>query len=240
MARDSLPCDTDAAFKMACASVSHHARATGGRKFKVADKGTKLFDEAYRCACPGIAGGVALAATSRVVQEELYARVSATLQTRQLGPVRILRLRQTACRVNVVHMYRPEDSRHFRADQSSTFVPQSSQTFDLNYADGSHLRGFSGVDQVYMGDYKATSPFGTPILFASSTNLPDCVVGFCRAKAKTRDQLTWQANALTPQRSHEQASSQTVTRRISMEWTASSVSVSPRQAQTCPRPSSLP
>jgi len=49
MARDSLPCDTDPHFKLACASVSHHARATGGRKFKVADKGTKLFDEAYRC-----------------------------------------------------------------------------------------------------------------------------------------------------------------------------------------------
>jgi hypothetical protein len=49
MARDGLPCDTDATFRMACASVSHHARATGGRKFKVASKGTKLFDEAYRC-----------------------------------------------------------------------------------------------------------------------------------------------------------------------------------------------
>jgi len=126
MARDSLPCDTDAAFKMACASVSHHARATGGRKFKVADKGTKLFDEAYR----------------------------------------------------------PEDSRHFRADQSSTFVPQSSQTFDLNYADGSHLRGFSGVDQVYMGDYKATSPFGV----ITDCNSPDFngvdgILGFGLPKA---------------------------------------------------------
>ena len=75
---------------------------------------------------------------------------------------------------------RPQDSRHFDATKSSTFVAQTSQvplgppcddlwakfdlslqTFDLNYADGSHLRGFSGVDQVYMGDYKATSPFGT-------------------------------------------------------------------------------
>ncbi len=48
MARDELPCDAEGAFKLACASVSHHARATGGRKFKVANKGTKLFDEAYR------------------------------------------------------------------------------------------------------------------------------------------------------------------------------------------------
>jgi len=60
----------------------------------------------------------------------------------------------------VVSLLRPEDSRHFRAEDSSTFVAQTSQTFDLNYADGSHLRGFSGVDQIYMGDYKATSPFG--------------------------------------------------------------------------------
>jgi hypothetical protein len=60
-----------------------------------------------------------------------------------------------------VTTFRPEDSRHFRAEDSSTFVAQTGQTFDLNYADGSHLRGFSGVDQVYMGDYKATSPFGT-------------------------------------------------------------------------------
>jgi hypothetical protein len=74
-------------------------------------------------------------------------------------------------------MYRPEDSRHFKADQSSTFVPQSSQTFDLNYADGSHLRGFSGVDQVYMGDYKATSPFGTPTI-DNPANVGDGVWGF--------------------------------------------------------------
>jgi len=65
--------------------------------------------------------------------------------------------------------YRPEDSRHFDVAQSSTFIPQASQTFDLNYADGSHLRGFSGVDQVYMGDYKATSPFGV----ITDCNSPD-------------------------------------------------------------------
>jgi len=126
MARDGLPCDTDATFRMACASVSHHARATGGRKFKVASKGTKLFDEAYR----------------------------------------------------------PEDSRHFKAEDSSTFVAQTGQTFDLNYADGSHLRGFSGVDQVYMGDYKATSPFGV----ITDCNSPDFngvdgILGFGLPKA---------------------------------------------------------
>lgn len=80
-------------------------------------------------------------------------------------------------------MYRPEDSRHFRADQSSTFVPQSSQTFDLNYADGSHLRGFSGVDQVYMGDYKATSPFGMTFW-----DMPDRVCAWDRV-----DAISWKA-----------------------------------------------
>lgn len=104
MARDELPCQTDPALKLQCASVSRAAKTTGHRKFKVADEqhSNKLFDEAYR----------------------------------------------------------PGDSRHFDVARSNTFVPQSSQTFDLNYADGSHLRGFSGVDQVYMGNYKATSPFG--------------------------------------------------------------------------------
>ena len=124
---NGFPCETDPAFKLACASVSHHARATGGRKFKVASKGaSQLFDEAYR----------------------------------------------------------PEDSRHFRAEDSSTFVGQASQTFDLNYADGSHLRGFSGVDQVYMGDYKATSPFGV----ITDCNSPDFngvdgILGFGLPKA---------------------------------------------------------
>uniref|UniRef100_A0A7S0NCV4 Peptidase A1 domain-containing protein n=1 Tax=Hanusia phi TaxID=3032 RepID=A0A7S0NCV4_9CRYP len=80
--------------------------------------------------------------------------------------------------------YRPQDSRHFDASKSSTFVPQTSQTFDLNYADGSHLRGFSGVDQVYMGDYKATSPFGV----ITDCNSPDFngvdgILGFGLPKA---------------------------------------------------------
>ena len=71
-----------------------------------------------------------------------------------------------------VTVCRPEDSRHFKAEDSSTFVAQTGQTFDLNYADGSHLRGFSGVDQVYMGDYKATSPFG---------HCPSCIIHlWCR------------------------------------------------------------
>jgi len=65
--------------------------------------------------------------------------------------------------------YRPQDSRHFKVSESSTFVPQSFQTFDLNYADGTHLRGFSGADQVYMGDYKATAPFGV----ITDCNSPD-------------------------------------------------------------------
>ena len=80
-------------------------------------------------------------------------------------------------------MWRARGERR-RAEDSSTFVGQASQTFDLNYADGSHLRGFSGVDQVYMGDYKATSPFGV----ITDCNSPDFngvdgILGFGLPKA---------------------------------------------------------
>ncbi|KAJ1490800.1 aspartic peptidase domain-containing protein [Baffinella frigidus] len=127
IAGDELPCDTDPAFKIACASVRRASRM-GHAKFKIADEksSAKLFDEAYE----------------------------------------------------------PTDSRHFEVENSATFVAQTSQTFDLNYADGSHLRGFSGVDQVYMGDYKATSPFGV----ITDCNSPDFngvdgILGFGLPKA---------------------------------------------------------
>ena len=40
--------------------------------------------------------------------------------------------------------YRPNDSRHFDVKATSTFEPNTAKTFDLHYADGSHLRGFEG------------------------------------------------------------------------------------------------
>lgn len=71
--------------------------------------------------------------------------------------------------------YRPEQSRHFDVTKSSSFNPITSkvkhpchagsrwgkdgmltagplalQVFDLHYADGSHLKGFNGVDQVWV------------------------------------------------------------------------------------------
>ena len=65
--------------------------------------------------------------------------------------------------------FRPEDSRHFKVQDSSTFTAEVSKTFDLHYADGSHLRGFTGNDQVTMGDYNAHSPFGV----ITDCNSPD-------------------------------------------------------------------
>ena len=55
--------------------------------------------------------------------------------------------------------YRPEQSRHFDVTRTSSFSPITEKIFDLHYADGSHLRGFNGVDQVWLGDYKCTAPF---------------------------------------------------------------------------------
>ena len=44
--------------------------------------------------------------------------------------------------------YRPEDSRHFDVTKSSSFKAKPEQTQDMHYADGTHLRSFTGVDQV--------------------------------------------------------------------------------------------
>ncbi|KAJ1493911.1 hypothetical protein T484DRAFT_2654155 [Baffinella frigidus] len=46
--------------------------------------------------------------------------------------------------------YRPEKSRHFDASKSSSFSAITDKVFDLHYADGSHLRGFNGVDQIWV------------------------------------------------------------------------------------------
>eukprot|EP00287_Rhodomonas_sp_CCMP768_P004017 CAMPEP_0196725490 /NCGR_PEP_ID=MMETSP1091-20130531/7044_1 /TAXON_ID=302021 /ORGANISM="Rhodomonas sp., Strain CCMP768" /LENGTH=568 /DNA_ID=CAMNT_0042067781 /DNA_START=17 /DNA_END=1723 /DNA_ORIENTATION=- len=65
--------------------------------------------------------------------------------------------------------YRADDSRHFDVTASSTFTPVTSQTFDLHYADGSHLRGFSGEDMVTMGNFEAKAPFAV----ITDCNSPD-------------------------------------------------------------------
>uniref|UniRef100_A0A7S0QUB1 Uncharacterized protein n=1 Tax=Cryptomonas curvata TaxID=233186 RepID=A0A7S0QUB1_9CRYP len=46
--------------------------------------------------------------------------------------------------------YKPEKSRHFDVTKSETFVPVTDKVFDLHYADGSHLKGFNGIDQVWV------------------------------------------------------------------------------------------
>eukprot|EP00282_Hemiselmis_andersenii_P028658 CAMPEP_0169456838 /NCGR_PEP_ID=MMETSP1042-20121227/16561_1 /TAXON_ID=464988 /ORGANISM="Hemiselmis andersenii, Strain CCMP1180" /LENGTH=484 /DNA_ID=CAMNT_0009569077 /DNA_START=8 /DNA_END=1462 /DNA_ORIENTATION=+ len=80
--------------------------------------------------------------------------------------------------------YRPEQSRHFDVTKSSTFSPITTKVFDLHYADGSHLKGFNGVDQVWLGDYKCTAPFGV----ITDCNSPDFngvdgILGFGLPKA---------------------------------------------------------
>ena len=65
--------------------------------------------------------------------------------------------------------YRPNDSRHFDVKATSTFEPNTAKTFDLHYADGSHLRGFEGKDVVKLGDYEALAPFGV----ITDCNSPD-------------------------------------------------------------------
>jgi len=80
--------------------------------------------------------------------------------------------------------YRPEQSRHYDVTQTDTFKPITEKVFDLHYADGSHLRGFNGVDQVWLGDYKCTAPFGV----ITDCNSPDFngvdgILGFGLPKA---------------------------------------------------------
>lgn len=65
--------------------------------------------------------------------------------------------------------YRPQDSKHFDISRSSTFDAHPDKTQDMHYADGTHLRSFTGVDEVYMGDYHAKSPFAVII----DCNSPD-------------------------------------------------------------------
>jgi hypothetical protein len=46
--------------------------------------------------------------------------------------------------------YRPNDSRHFKVQMSSTFNPEAAKQFDLSYADGTELKGFAGHDVVHV------------------------------------------------------------------------------------------
>ena len=63
----------------------------------------------------------------------------------------------------------PEQSRHLDVQADSTFAAEADKTFDLHYADGSHLRGFTGKSVVALGDYEAEAPFGV----ITDCNSPD-------------------------------------------------------------------
>jgi hypothetical protein len=65
--------------------------------------------------------------------------------------------------------YRPQDSRHFNVQHSSTFKAETSKKFDLSYADGTELSGFQGFDNVELGDFHAHAPFGV----ITDCNSPD-------------------------------------------------------------------
>jgi len=65
--------------------------------------------------------------------------------------------------------YRPQDSRHFSVQGTSTFSADTAKKFDLSYADGTELQGFQGYDEVYMGDFHAHAPFGV----ITDCNSPD-------------------------------------------------------------------
>jgi len=63
----------------------------------------------------------------------------------------------------------PEQSRHLDVQADSAFKAEPDKTFDLHYADGSHLRGFTGDSVVGLGDYEAEAPFGV----ITDCNSPD-------------------------------------------------------------------
>jgi hypothetical protein len=46
--------------------------------------------------------------------------------------------------------YKPDDSRHFDIQASSTFKPDPKKQFDLSYADGTELKGFNADDVVHV------------------------------------------------------------------------------------------
>jgi len=63
----------------------------------------------------------------------------------------------------------PEKSRHLDVSKDTSFSASPDKTFDLHYADGSHLRGFTGNSMVALGDYEAEAPFGV----ITDCNSPD-------------------------------------------------------------------
>jgi hypothetical protein len=65
--------------------------------------------------------------------------------------------------------YRPQDSRKFNLGTSESFMAEPSKTFDLSYADGTELQGFTGNDIVHLGNYHGMAPFG--VIY--SCNSPD-------------------------------------------------------------------
>jgi len=113
--------------------------------------------------------------------------------------------------------FRPQDSRHFQVDESSTFTANPDLRFVLSYADGSELRGFGGDDVVHVGDFHGLAPFG--LLYQCNSpdfNGVDGILGFGLPKPGTQGNelprpLLW---ALTDKIKHD-SNAQALQRKFS-------------------------
>lgn len=65
--------------------------------------------------------------------------------------------------------YDPTSSRLFDPEASSSFKPKLSLTFDLNYADTTHLHGFAAEEFVELGQFRSRVPVG----IITDCNSPD-------------------------------------------------------------------
>ena len=85
-----------------------------------------------RSACMGIAAGALVCV--------VLAALCPCASCKVITPARTQELFHTP--------YREKDSRHFKIEESSTFVADAERRFDLSYADGSELKGFNAHDIV--------------------------------------------------------------------------------------------
>jgi hypothetical protein len=72
--------------------------------------------------------------------------------------------------------YRPQDSRKFNLGTSESFMAEPSKTFDLSYADGTELQGFTGNDIVHVRARPLVLPSVPSAQHLDATLLPACLV----------------------------------------------------------------
>jgi len=74
-----------------------------------------------------------------------------------------------ACVATFDTAYDPTSSRHFDPAASSSFKAEVAFTFDLNYADSTHLHGFTAEEYVEFGQFRSRVPVG----IITDCNSPD-------------------------------------------------------------------